>query len=152
MLRNLKERFNHKQSIPDFVVGTLGDCLCQTVNIKGDTLPWSEMGILSNEFKKPTIIYLNHENSVSRNIHLSTRMFKDPILSKLKESVNWCWDMSMSENKNKFLGFLDKYFNGGNNSRQGMEMEAVFGQSQFARRMMQGNAVFGFDIGVWNLK
>lgn len=146
MTSSIRTRFKNL-TIPDFIVGTMGDCLCHTVNIRGDTSPYSELGLLGSDIRKPSIIYVNNEDSISRNLFLSNTMFAEPILSLLAKTANWCWDTTMPDNKNRFKSFIDTYFNNGASARIQEELSDQFaGNSAFQRRVLQMQRhAMGFD-------
>ena len=132
MTQNLDKRLRGIQT-PDFIIGTLGDALCHTVNVTGDNLPWSEMKIEAED-RKTCVIYVNHDQSISKNIFLTNTMFIDPVFSLLRKTINWCWDITMDENKTKFYEMIDKYFNPEKLANQ--DQESLAGLSNFQRRMM----------------
>ena len=144
MHTNLRNRLKDIK-IPNFIDGTLADCLCHTVHITGDTSPWKELGLanMSYEMRKPSIIFVNHEDSISRNLFLSMTMFTEPILSLFEKTANWCWDITMPDNKNRFQTFTNKHFNAGRPSAQDQIANQFPGNSAFARRLMLNH---GFNM------
>ena len=67
----IRLRFGDKQKIPEFIVGEMADCLSHTVSIAGETEPWKSMGILPAEMRKPTVIFVNNDESMANNIFMS---------------------------------------------------------------------------------
>ena len=106
----IRLRFGDKQKIPDFIIGELSDCLCHTISITGETEPWKSMGVLPSELRKPTVIFINNDESTANNIFMNNILFHDVILNQLNSCAVWCWDVTAATNRSRMLGWLDQYF------------------------------------------
>lgn len=61
--------------------------------------------------RKPILLYLHHDSSISANVFCTQVLCKEQLVAFTSENfVSWAWDMTLAENKEKFLRWCAEYF------------------------------------------
>ena len=68
------------------------------------------MGIIPAEMRKPTVIFINNDESISNNVFMQNILFHDVVLNQLNNCACWLWDVTAASNRGRMLAWLDQYF------------------------------------------